>query len=138
MGVKGDTENMCVLCFPVNFNYESTKTCTFPCKFSHFSPLHHTGKGSIQLCLEARILRILLLFGRIIHLLDAFCDATDQSMFFAALWRCVLHSSSARLPACTYILCKLSKKLTAEDQPHCLGGNLPFVVSKGDGTSEGM
>ena len=43
---------MCMfLCFHVKSLYESTKTCTFPCRFtfsvySTFTPLlHHNGKG---------------------------------------------------------------------------------------------
>ncbi len=65
---------------------------------------------------------------RITHLLDAVATATDRSMFFSALWSCVLYSSDVRLQAVGYILSKLNRRVTAEDQMDCLGGNLPLVV----------
>lgn len=71
----------------------------------------------------------LIKFFRICRLLDGICTATDESAFFCALWRCVLGSPDVRLPAVTFVLSKLNKKLTAEDQVYCLGGHLPLVVS---------
>lgn len=65
---------------------------------------------------------------RICQLLDKLCAATDQSAFFYALWQCVLNSPGPRLPAINLILSKLNRKLTVEDQVHCLGGNLLLVV----------
>lgn len=67
---------------------------------------------------------------RICQLLDRLCAATDQSAFFCALWQCVLGSPGSRLQAINFILSKLNKKLTVEDQPHCLGGNLLMVVNE--------
>lgn len=67
---------------------------------------------------------------RICQLLDRLCAATDQSAFFCALWQCVLGSPGSRLQAINFIISKLNKKLTVEDQPHCLGGNLLMVVNE--------
>ena len=69
------------------------------------------------------------LVSRICNLLDALCNVTDRPTFFCALWRCILGSSEYRLPAVNLLLGKLNKRLTAEDQVHCMGGNLPLVVS---------
>lgn len=66
---------------------------------------------------------------RVCALLNALSSATDQSIFFCALWQCVLGSPDYRLPAISLILNKLNKKLSAEDQVYCIGGNLPLVVS---------
>lgn len=68
--------------------------------------------------------------SRICNLLDALCNVTDSPTFFCALWRCILGSSEYRLPAINLLLGKLNKRLTAEDQVHCMGGNLPLVVSE--------
>ena len=62
-------------------------------------------------------------------MLDTIGSVTDESAFFCALWRCVLGSPDVRLPAVSFILSKLNKKVTAEDQVYCLGGHLPLVVS---------
>ena len=67
-------------------------------------------------------------FCRITGLLDAICLATDEPSFYSALWQCVLCSDRARLPATSYLLSKLNKKATAEDQANYLGGNLALMV----------
>ena len=61
--------------------------------------------------------------------MDALSDTTDKSTFFYAMWHCVLGSSEYRLPVVNLLLGKLNRRLTAEDQVHCMGGNLPLVVS---------
>ena len=68
-------------------------------------------------------------YCRITRLLDALCVATDESAFYSAVWHCILSSQRGRLPATSYLLSKLNKKATAEDQAHYLGGNLPLMVS---------
>ena len=65
---------------------------------------------------------------RINRLLDTVCESTDLSFFSSALWQCVHSSPEVRVPAANLILSKLDKKLTAEDQVHVLGGNLPLMV----------
>lgn len=70
------------------------------------------------------------LSDRICNLLDALSNATDKSVFFYALWQCILGSPDYRVPAVNLMLNKLNKKLSAEDQVYCIGGNLPLVVSK--------
>ncbi len=69
-------------------------------------------------------------FHRICVLLEDLSDATDNSAFFYALWQCIYGSPDYRLPAINLLLSKLNKKLSAEDQVHCMGGSLPLVVSK--------
>jgi hypothetical protein len=76
------------------------------------------------------IMIVVSTFCRICNLLDALCNATDKPTFFNAMWRCILGSSDYRLPAVNLLLGKLNKRLTAEDQVHCVGGNLPLVVSR--------
>ena len=67
-------------------------------------------------------------FCRISQLLDTVCRETDEAAYFTALWQCVLGSPSVRLPALSLLLARLNKRLTAEDQPHCLGGSIPLLV----------
>lgn len=81
--------------------------------------------------------KLLLHFHRICNFLDALCVATDQPTFFSAMWHCVLGSSDYRLPAVSLLLGKLNRRLTAEDQVHCMGGNLPLVVSCKQGPVQG-
>lgn len=69
-----------------------------------------------------------LCLSRILLLLEALCLATDEPSFYSALWQCILTSTRGRLPAVSYILSKLNKKATAEDQTQYLGGNLPLMV----------
>ncbi len=66
---------------------------------------------------------------RICNLLDALSEATDKPTFFYALWHSILGSPDYRLPAVNLLLTKLNRKLSAEDQVHCMGGNLLLVVS---------
>ena len=68
---------------------------------------------------------------RICNLLDALSEATDKPTFFYALWHSILGSPDYRLPAVNLLLTKLNRKLSAEDQVHCIGGNLSLVVSRG-------
>ncbi len=65
---------------------------------------------------------------RINRLLDKICENIDLTFFSSALWQCVAFSPDVRVPAANVILSKLDKKLTAEDQVHVLGGNLPIMV----------
>ncbi len=97
----------------------------------HYLPLG----PSLQPCLHGFILGLLPGLEdesehteRITHLLDAVAAATDRSAFYSALWLCVLHSPNDRLQAVGFMLSKLNRKVTAEDQMDCLGGNLPLVV----------
>ena len=76
-------------------------------------------------------------YCRICGLLNALSEATDVSSFFHALWQCIHGSPAYRLPATTFLLTHCNKKMSAEDQVHCMGGNLPLVVSEPRGLKGG-
>ncbi|CAD5112610.1 DgyrCDS1823 [Dimorphilus gyrociliatus] len=68
-------------------------------------------------------------FDRVSRLLDSLCDAVDSIFFYGCLWECVLFNAQTRLQALTYVLSKLDKKKSMEDQLFLIGTNVDSFVS---------
>ena len=52
-----------------------------------------------------------------------------KSNFYGALWECVLSSPVVRLPAISFILSQVDRKLPISDQKYFLGSNKCVMVS---------
>ena len=63
------------------------------------------------------------------QLMEEFCMVTESSFFYGCLWECVLSSSTARLPAFTYVLSHYNKKQAMDDQLHFMGNSIDLLVS---------
>lgn len=62
-------------------------------------------------------------------LIQRVAEATEADFFFGCLWDCVLCNPAIRLPAVTFTLMKLNKKLSMEDQLFIMGTNVDVTVS---------
>lgn len=67
-------------------------------------------------------------FDRVSRLLDSLCDAVDSVFFYGCVWECVLFNTQIRLQALTYVLSKLDKKKSMEDQLFLIGTNVDSFV----------
>ncbi|XP_078734411.1 protein DOP1A isoform X1 [Lampetra fluviatilis] len=61
-------------------------------------------------------------------LLEKTSLAVEPCVFFSALWGSVLTSPAVRLPAVTYTLTHLNRKLSMEDQLHVIGTDVDLMV----------
>ncbi len=57
-------------------------------------------------------------------MLDAFVAATDITIFYRGLWRCLVVSSTLRLPALNYLLGKLPRDKSAKGKTNNLNSIL--------------
>ncbi|XP_071800517.1 protein DOP1A-like isoform X4 [Asterias amurensis] len=62
-------------------------------------------------------------------LLEQLCAGMVKSNFYSALWECVVTSPVVRLPAVTFVLSQLDRKLPMMDQSHILGNNRLTLVN---------
>ena len=61
--------------------------------------------------------------------MEQLCAGMVKSNFYSALWECVVTSPVVRLPAVTFVLSQLDRKLSMMDQSHILGNNRLTLVS---------
>lgn len=67
-------------------------------------------------------------FVRTGALLDKICSGVGSSFFYGCLWKCVAENGQIRLPAFTYILGRLDRKVSIEDQVEILGLDVDLMV----------
>ncbi|XP_053529723.1 protein dopey-1 isoform X3 [Ictalurus punctatus] len=61
-------------------------------------------------------------------LLEKVASAVEQSVFYSALWGSILTSASVRLPAISFVLLHLNRKLSMEDQLYIIGSDIELMV----------
>lgn len=61
-------------------------------------------------------------------LLEKICLRVGEQEFYGALWRCVLSSSTVRLPAVQLILRRFDRKKTTDDQLFIIGTDVEIMV----------
>ncbi|KAF7692896.1 hypothetical protein HF521_010506 [Silurus meridionalis] len=61
-------------------------------------------------------------------LLEKVACAVEQSVFYSALWGSILTSASVRLPAISFVLLHLNRKLSMEDQLYIIGSDIELMV----------
>lgn len=61
-------------------------------------------------------------------LLEKVASAVEQSVFYSALWGSILTSGSVRLPAISFVLLHLNRKLSMEDQLYIIGSDIELMV----------
>nr|XP_054753790.1 protein dopey-1-like [Lytechinus pictus] len=67
-------------------------------------------------------------FDRTNTLLEQLCAGMVKSNFYGALWECVLSSPVVRLPAISFILSQVDRKLPISEQKYFLGNNKCIMV----------
>ncbi|TSN21186.1 Protein dopey-1 [Bagarius yarrelli] len=60
-------------------------------------------------------------------LLEKVASAVEQSVFYSALWGSILTSGSVRLPAISFVLLHLNRKLSMEDQLYIIGSDIELM-----------
>lgn len=68
-------------------------------------------------------------FERTDALLESVNERVGEVEFYSAVWRCVLSSSAARLPAVQLVLRRFDRKKSTEDQLHVIGSDINVMVS---------
>lgn len=68
-------------------------------------------------------------FERTNSLLEQVCDGVGKTYFYGCLWECVACNSAIRLPAISFVLLHINKKLSMEDQMYIMGTNVDVMVS---------
>ena len=63
-------------------------------------------------------------------LLEQLCAGMVKANFYGALWECVLSSPIVRLPAITFILSQVDRKVPMAEQKYFLGNNRTVMVSR--------
>ncbi|KAK3513332.1 hypothetical protein QTP70_012379 [Hemibagrus guttatus] len=61
-------------------------------------------------------------------LLEKVALAVEQSVFYSALWGSILTSAPVRLPAISFVLLHLNRKLSMEDQLYIIGSDIELMV----------
>ena len=68
-------------------------------------------------------------FERTNKLLESICEAVQPTLFYGSLWECIASNASIRLPAITFILQHVQKKLPLSEQSYIFGSDLDVVVT---------
>jgi len=69
-------------------------------------------------------------YERTNKLLESVCEASQPKIFYGSLWECIASNASVRLPAITFLLQHLDRRLPiAPDQLHLFGTDFEVVIS---------
>ena len=60
-------------------------------------------------------------FDRTNALIESVCEASGPPIFYGSLWECIASNMSIRLPAISFILQHIDRKLSLKEQTYILG-----------------
>ena len=68
-------------------------------------------------------------YARTNRLLESVCEASQPKVFYGSLWECIASNASVRLPAITFLLQHLDRKVPLVDQLQLFGSDSDVVVN---------